>query len=64
MQAVESVRTYLKRIVRASAFFLSSACPLTAPVSRVFMTASMVTVGATWYRFCDDMAGGCGVCLP
>lgn len=43
-------------MVRASAFFLRSACPLMAPVSRDFMTAIMVTVGATWYLFCDDMA--------
>lgn len=55
---------HLKRRVRASAFFLSSAWPLTAPVSRAFMTAIIVTVGATWYRFCDDMAARCARQAP
>lgn len=50
---------HLKRSVRASAFFFSSAWPLMAPVRRAFMTAIIVTVGATWYLFCDDMAAGC-----
>lgn len=36
-------------MVSASAFFLSSACPFVAPVRRAFITASIVTVGATTY---------------
>ena len=47
--------TCLKRMVSASAFFLSRACPFTAPVRRPFMTASTVTVGTTLYLFCVDM---------
>ena len=39
--------------VRASAFFLSRAWPLTAPVNLAFMTARTVTVGTTTYLFCD-----------
>lgn len=39
------VMSYLT--VRASAFFLSSACPLTAPTRRAFITARTVTVGTT-----------------
>jgi hypothetical protein len=34
-------------MVSASAFFFSSAWPFEAPLSLVFMVASIVTVGAT-----------------
>lgn len=44
-----SFRSCRYRIVRASAFFFSSACPLVAPTRRAFMTVSTVTVGGTVY---------------
>lgn len=43
------MRTCLKRMFSASAFFFSSAWPFVAPNSRAFITDKTVTVGATVY---------------
>eukprot|EP00963_Diacronema_lutheri_P012232 scaffold1673_cov330-Pavlova_lutheri.AAC.9 len=47
--------------VSASAFFLSNACPLDAPTSLPWMTASTVTVGTTGNLPCCDAMTVAGV---